>query len=147
MENKDKNSLSNIIKPFFDLNFFFLIIVILLFGLLILTSASIDLSSKNYNHPFYFTFKQISHLLISLFVSYIFLYLSSESLRKYNKLFFIFFLFLLILVIIPGVGKTVNNSTRWLSFGGFNAQPSEFFKLFYIIWLCAYLDAKKKTNS
>ena len=39
------NSLSNIIKPFFDLNFF-LIIVILLFGLLILTSASIDLSSK-----------------------------------------------------------------------------------------------------
>ena len=144
MENKDKNSLSNIIKPFFDLNFFFLIIVILLFGLLILTSASIDLSSKNYNHPFYFTFKQISHLLISLFVSYIFLYLSSESLRKYNKLFFIFFLFLLILVIIPGVGKTVNNSTRWLSFGGFNAQPSEFFKLFYIIWLCAYLDAKKK---
>ena len=144
MNNEKKNNLNNIIKPFFDLNFFFLIITIILFGLLILTSASIDISSRNYNHPFYFTFRQIGHLLFSILVCYFFLYLSSENLRKYNKLFFLFFLFFLILVIIPGLGKTVNYSTRWLSYGGLNLQPSEFFKLFYIIWLCAYLDTNKK---
>ena len=144
MKNDKKNSLNSIIKPFFDLNFFFLIITIILFGLLILTSASIDISSRNYNHPFYFTFRQIGHLLFSILVCYFFLQLSSEDLRKYNKLFFLFFLFSLILVIIPGLGKTVNYSTRWLSYGGFNIQPSEFFKLFYIVWLCAYLDTYKK---
>ena len=144
MNNEKKNNLNNIIKPFFDLNFFFLIITIILFGLLILTSASIDISSRNYNHPFYLTFRQIGHLLFSILVCYFFLYLSSENLRKYNKLFFLFFLFFLILVIIPGLGKTVNYSTRWLSYGGLNLQPSEFFKLFYIIWLCAYLDTNKK---
>ena len=144
MKNNKKNSLNNIIKPYFDLNFFFLIITLILFGLLILTSASIDISSRNYNHPFYFTFRQISHLLFSILVCYFFLYLSSENLRKFNKLFFLFFLFFLILVIIPGFGKTVNYSTRWLSYGGLNLQPSEFFKLFYIIWLCAYLDTNKK---
>ena len=31
-----------------------------------------------------------------------------------------------------------------MSYGGFNIQPSEFFKLFYIVWLCAYLDTNKK---
>ena len=144
MKNDKKNSLNNIIKQFFDLNFFFLIITIILFGLLILTSASIDISSRNYNHPFYYTFRQIGHLLFSILVCYFFLYLSSENLRKYNKLFFLFFLFFLVLVIIPGLGKTVNYSTRWLSYGGLNLQPSEFFKLFYIIWLCAYLDTNKK---
>ena len=49
MKKHSKNNLSNTIKPFFDLNFFFLIITIILFGLLILTTASIDFASKNYN--------------------------------------------------------------------------------------------------
>ena len=147
MKKNSKNNLSNAIKPFFDLNFFFLIITMILFGLLILTSASIDFASKNYNHPFYFTFRQIGHLVLSILICYFFLYLSSENLRKYNKIFFLFFLFFLILVIIPGIGKTVNNSTRWLSYGFLNIQPSEFFKLFYIVWLCAYLDTNKKILS
>ena len=108
MKKHSKNNLSNTIKPFFDLNFFFLIITIILFGLLILTTASIDFASKNYNHPFYFTFKQLGHLAFGIFICYFFLYLSSANLKKYNKIFFLFFLFLLILVIIPGVGKTVN---------------------------------------
>ena len=144
MKKNSKNNLSNTIKPFFDLKFFFLIITIILFGLLILTTASIDFASKNYNHPFYFTFKQLGHLAFGIFICYFFLYLSSANLKKYNKIFFLFFLFLLILVIIPGVGKTVNYSTRWLSYGALNIQPSEFFKLFYIIWLCAFLETNKK---
>jgi len=147
MKKNSKNNLSNVIKPFFDLNFFFLIITMILFGLLILTSASIDFASKNYSHPFYFTFRQMGHLAFSILICYFFLYLSTENLRKYNKIFFLFFLFFLILVIIPGIGKTVNNSTRWLSYGFLNIQPSEFFKLFYIVWLCAYLDTNKKALS
>ena len=48
MSFKNKNDLINIIKPFFDLNFFFTVIAIILFGLLMLWSASIELSSNNF---------------------------------------------------------------------------------------------------
>ena len=144
MEKNNKNNLSNIIKPFFDLSFFFLIVTIILFGLLILTTSSIELSYKNYGEPFHYSFQQIGYLIFSVFVCSFFLFLSSENLKKNYKVFLLFFLFLLVLVVIPDIGKTVNNSTRWLSYGGLNIQPSEFFKLFYVIWLCAYLDYNKK---
>ena len=139
---KQKNDLNNIIKPFLDLNFFFIIIIIIFFGLLILATASIELSSQNYNgEPFHYLFRQLIYLLFSIFVCSLFLYLSSENLKKNYKVFFYFFLFLLILGAIAG--KTAGGSTRWLSFSGYNIQPSEFFKLFYIVWLCAYLDYNK----
>ena len=144
MINRKSNNLNNIIKPFFDLKLLFLVVSIILFGLLVLTTASIELSSKNFQQPFYYLFRQIAHLLFSVLVCSIFLYLSSENLKKFSKLFYLMSFLLLCLVLIPGLGHTANGSTRWLSYEGFNIQPSEFFKLFYIIWLCAYLDNNKK---
>ena len=144
MINRKSNNLNNIIKPFFDLKLLFLVVSIILFGLLVLTTASIELSSKNFQEPFHYLFRQIVHLLFSVLVCSIFLYLSSENLKKFSKLFYLMSFLLLCLVLIPGLGHTANGSMRWLSYGDFNIQPSEFFKLFYIIWLCAYLDNNKK---
>jgi cell division protein FtsW len=50
-----------------------------------------------------------------------------------------FSLFLLTLVLLPGVGKEVNGSTRWISLGIFNLQVSEAVKLFLIIYIAGYL--------
>jgi cell division protein FtsW len=46
---------------------------------------------------------------------------------------------LLVLVLLPGIGREVNGSMRWIGFGAFNVQPSEIAKLFVVIYLAGYL--------
>lgn len=146
MVNRNKNDLINIIKPFFDLNFFFTVIAIILFGLIILSSASIELSSKQFNgNSFYYLFRQVGYLFFSLFICSFFLYVSTESLKKNYFILLIFFLFLLLLVNLNIFTREAGGSSRWLSYESLNIQPSEFFKLFYIVWLCAFLDYKKNS--
>jgi len=146
MPSKSKNDLINIIKPFFDLNFFFIVIAIILFGLLMLWSASIELSSNNFEgNPFHYLFRQVIYLFFSLFICSFFLYISTEFLKKNYFVLLIFFLFSLLLVNLNIFTKEAGGSARWLIFAGYQIQPSEFFKLFYIVWLCAFLDYKKNS--
>jgi len=48
-------------------------------------------------------------------------------------------LILLLVVLLPGVGKTVNGSTRWIGIGALNVQPSELAKLLLVSYLAGYL--------
>ena len=51
---------------------------------------------------------------------------------------------LLVLVLIPGVGKVVNGSARWIDLGFFNLQPSEPAKLFLVLYLAAFLERNRE---
>src|SRR5262249_33704047 len=51
---------------------------------------------------------------------------------------FLFGAGLLTLVLIPGLGREVNGSQRWLSLGVINLQPSEFMKLFVVLYAADY---------
>lgn len=61
---------------------------------------------------------------------------------EWSPYFFVLFVFFLVLVLIPGIGREVNGSRRWLSLGGFSFQPSEFVKyivpVFFIYRFQAY---------
>ncbi|MEA4882928.1 MAG: putative lipid II flippase FtsW [Clostridia bacterium] len=50
----------------------------------------------------------------------------------------------LALVLVPGIGKLVAGSRRWLGFGFARFQPSEFAKLFLVMWLAAYLSGPQE---
>ena len=51
----------------------------------------------------------------------------------------VFTVVLLILVVLPGVGYSVNGSSRWLRFAGFRFQPSELAKVSMILLFAWWL--------
>ena len=51
---------------------------------------------------------------------------------------------LLLLPIVPGLGQTINGSRVWISLGSLSFQPSELGKVFMVVFLASYLNAKKE---
>src|SRR3546814_15856802 len=51
---------------------------------------------------------------------------------------------LLVMVLLPGIGREVNGSMRWIGFSFFNVQPSEIAKVFVVIYLAGYLVRRQK---
>src|SRR6267142_2461725 len=45
---------------------------------------------------------------------------------------------LLVLLLVPGLGREVNGARRWLSLGVASLQPSEFMKLFVVLYAADY---------
>ena len=62
--------------------------------------------------------------------------------RKNAPALFLFGLFLLAIVLVPGIGRFVNGSRRWLGAGVLTVQPSEFMKLFVILYAADYTSRK-----
>jgi cell division protein FtsW len=59
--------------------------------------------------------------------------------QKLGPLLVFLGLILLLVLLIPGVGRSANGATRWISLGGFNLQSSEFMKLFMVLYIAGYL--------
>ena len=115
------------------------IIVISLFGLLMIYSASYVWAEYKFNDPYKFFKTQLVFLVIGYIVMLI---VSNINYKKYyniSNLIFLACFILLILVLIPGIGTVRNGSRSWFGIGGFGIQPSEFTKLGLIIFTSKYL--------
>jgi cell division protein FtsW len=51
---------------------------------------------------------------------------------------------LLVAVLVPGIGKTVNGSQRWIDIGGFVLQPSELAKLAMVVFIADLLARRER---
>lgn len=119
-----------------------LLIVVLalgLFGAVMIASASMAFAAENYNTPFYFVSRQLFFLAVGCFTGVMVYRLPLSVWEKYGPHLIIVSLFFLLLVLIPGIGKEVNGSRRWLDLGFFTVQVSETVKLFIIVYLAGYL--------
>lgn len=76
-------------------------------------------------------FKQLSYAVAGLCLAWIILKSGYRNFLAYSTPLLIAFAILLLLTLIPGIGREVNGSKRWLNLAGFSFQPSEFVK--YII--------------
>ena len=90
------------------------------------------------NHNLFF--RQLIYLIIG-FLGYYFLKSVGSHFFRINSKFF-YWLFIGILLITFIVGLEVRGSKRWLNFYFFNFQGSEFFKVFFILFLAELLTIK-----
>ena len=112
---------------------------VLMLGIVMVSSASIFLSETKYGHPFYFMARQLIYLVIGLGFGYFMMSIPTETLHKWGVPLMMFSLLLLILVLMPGIGKMVNGSRRWINLVVFNLQASEVAKVCMVVYVSGYL--------
>lgn len=108
-------------------------------GMIMLTSASLAVADRTLGQPYYYVSRQAIFMALGLAAGFVATRLPLALAERYGIAAMLAAIVLLVIVLIPGIGKEVNGSTRWLSFGFFNLQPSEFAKLFTVIFLAGYL--------
>ena len=121
------------------------VVCLALMGLVMVTSASLQIAETRLGSPFHYAFRHgfflgaaaLAGIAVYLFVPFSFL----EKLR-YPALFAS--LVVLALVLVPGIGREVNGSQRWISLAGFNVQPSELAKLGFIVYLAGYISQRQQ---
>lgn len=120
----------------YDRALFWLFVVLLLIGLVAVTSASMPYSARVFNDTFYFAKRDAVYVLLSLATCYLTLQISSSQWEKWHAKVFLLAIVLLILVL--GIGTSVNGAKRWISLGILNFQPAEFAKLALTCFLASY---------
>ena len=132
-------------KKNFDILLFIAIIIICVFGLIMITSASYIWAEYKFNDPFKFTKNQGLFFIIGIFLM---IFISKIDYKIYYEkcnIILIGCVCLLILVLIPGIGTVRNGSRSWFGIGGLGIQPSEFTKLALIIFTSKYLQRNEKS--
>lgn len=119
---------------------------ILVFGLIMLSSASSVVSYQETGDSYFYLKHQI---LYGIFLGCIAFYVMSKIDYHYwrTNAFWIAVvtLVLLMAVFVPGLGTELLGAKRWISIGGFVFQPSEVVKLTFLIYLAAWLEKQGKS--
>jgi cell division protein FtsW len=133
--------------PSFDVGVILTVTALVLFGLLMVYSASIALADgpryESYGR-YYFVLRHGVFVLLGLVSLAFALSLPMHVWHKLAVPLFVFSVILLIAVLIPGVGREVNGARRWLPLGVINFQPSELMKVAMLLFAAAYTVRKQE---
>jgi len=123
---------------------FFLPLGLSLFGLLAIFDTSSVSALRNFGDSFHYVKNQSLWLFLGFLLFLFFSFIDYKSLKKLALPLFVVSLLGLVLVLIPGVGKEVYGGKRWLFFGSFNLQPSEFAKFALVVYLSTLFEKKRE---
>jgi len=119
---------------------FWLILILLGFGLIVLSSASVVQAERQQGEANYFWLHQLKFgILPGLFLLWVFWKIDYRHLRRIALPLLVGALALMVLVLIPSFGNKINGSWSWLSLGPIVFQPAEVLKLMLVIYLAAWL--------
>lgn len=128
-------------SPNYDQGLLWVILILLGLGLVMVYSASIAIAEADKvvgHNSSYYLVRQAIFLIISLSAAFVVFNIPVAWWQKMAPYLFLLGLALLVLVLIPGIGRVVGGSRRWLSLFVINLQPSEFMKLFAAMYVADY---------
>lgn len=131
-------------KKHIDSFLFISVIIISIFGIIMIYSASSIWAEFKYQDAFKYVKQQGLFFLVGILVMIFSSKISLNFLKRKANLILIGCFLLLILVLIPGIGSIRNGSRSWFGIGGLGIQPSEFAKLGLIIFTAKYLASNQK---
>jgi cell division protein FtsW len=111
---------------------------IVLLGLVIVTSASMSIASKEAGDPFLYLERQFVLVVAGAIAASFAFAIRTEWLEKSALLLLALAGILLVAVLIPGIGHSVNGSRRWIRLAGFNFQASEAARVMVLIFIASY---------
>jgi cell division protein FtsW len=123
---------------------FAVLVVLNLIGLVMVLSASSVVALHTEGSSYYYFERQLMWLAIGIPV---FIFALKFDYRRWRPLALPILLAtcaLLVVVLVPGLGKNVNGSSRWIGFGSFGIQPSEFAKLGVLLFVSDLLARRNK---
>lgn len=133
--------------PSFDMALLIAVGTLVLFGLLMVYSASIALADgpryESYGR-YYFVIRHGAFLVIGIIAALFTLCVPMQVWQKVALPLFLACFLLLLVVLVPGIGREVNGARRWLPLGPVNFQPSELMKIAIILYAADYTVRKQE---
>ncbi len=123
----------------FDKSLLFSTGALLFIGLVMVCSASITVADSRLEQPLYFFIRQFAFAAVGIAIAWGFISVRLAVWQRIAPQLLMAGVAMLIMVLIPGVGREVNGSSRWLPLGPVNLQVAELIKLFAIIYIADYL--------
>lgn len=140
MRNNLKNEIKNV-----DVILLANVVLLVIFGLFAVASASYPVALSKYNNGFHFLIRQIFWFMVGV-VAFIFILIIPKKVITQNiKWLFPISVLLIILLFVPGFGKSVNGQVRWIKITeSFSFQPSDLLKVAAIVYFSDFLSKHMK---
>lgn len=125
-----------------DTILWWIILVLLGFGLIMVYSASAPIAQHETGNPFFFAERQGLYVILAAAVLYYFSRIDLDFWERMTFPLMIISLIALVMVFLPVIGVAVNGSHRWINFIIVRLQPSELLKFALLLFLARYVVRK-----
>ncbi|PKM91458.1 putative lipid II flippase FtsW [Candidatus Falkowbacteria bacterium HGW-Falkowbacteria-1] len=119
------------------------VLLLIIFGLVMLFSASLAIAQSNFGDPYYYVKRQFFGLFLGLALFFFLYKIDYHFFKKYSFFALLLSFVLLILVFVPGIRNEYGTSYRWIVVFGNSFQVSEAVKLLFLFYLSAWLESRK----
>jgi len=113
--------------------------LILVIGLVMVASASITLADKTTGSPFYYLTRQLVFFALGTGAGVLMYNLPLAWWQRSGYLLLMLAFALLVMVLVPGIGRRINGSIRWVVLGSFHLQVSEVARILIFVYLAGYI--------
>ena len=117
---------------------------LIVLGTIMVYSASIAYADREMHNSAYFLVRHLGYTVVGLILMAFVMRTRVRWWEKSGPYLLLLGIASLIIVLVPGVSAHVNGSSRWIKLGIVNLQPSEFMKLFMVVYAAGYLVRKQE---